>query len=154
VCKNILWTFFLQWSLFCKFDLLSETLPWGVATAPWFSQISGTIVTFCFERRYPKQNSVIRLKSNICAPRNFWPLPNFWACYAVVCSAHWLWWKAITIMSRFLSIAVGFFSSRNSCSHSEQMFWLLGLQEKETCAVWTMICCTMNGNHLSWLCNV
>jgi len=26
----------------------------------------------CFERRFSKQNSVIRLKSNIYAPSNFW----------------------------------------------------------------------------------
>ena len=33
------------------------------------------IVILCLERRYPKQNSVIRLKSNIL------PNPNFWAGY-------------------------------------------------------------------------
>jgi len=30
------------------------------------------IVIFCFERRLSKQNSAIRLKSNILAPLNFW----------------------------------------------------------------------------------
>jgi len=30
------------------------------------------IVILCFGRRYPKQNSVIRLKSNILAPATFW----------------------------------------------------------------------------------
>ena len=30
------------------------------------------IVILCFERRFSKQNSVIRLKSNILAPQNFW----------------------------------------------------------------------------------
>jgi len=34
------------------------------------------IVILCFERRFSKQNSVIRLKSNILPP------PNFWAGYA------------------------------------------------------------------------
>ena len=34
------------------------------------------IVILCFERRFSKQNSVIRLKSNILAP------PKFWAGYA------------------------------------------------------------------------
>jgi len=34
------------------------------------------IAILCFERRFSKQNSVIRLKSNILA------LPNFWAGYA------------------------------------------------------------------------
>jgi len=35
-----------------------------------------TIAILCFERRCSKQNSVIRLKSSILAP------PNFWAGYA------------------------------------------------------------------------
>jgi len=30
------------------------------------------IVILCFERRFSKQNSVIRLKSNIWLPQNFW----------------------------------------------------------------------------------
>jgi len=34
------------------------------------------IVIFCFERRYPKQNSAFCLKSNILVP------PNFCAVYA------------------------------------------------------------------------
>jgi len=33
------------------------------------------IVILCFERRYPKQNSVIRLKSNILAPSNLFASP-------------------------------------------------------------------------------
>jgi len=36
------------------------------------------IVILCFERRFSKQNSVIRLKSNILGP------PNFWAGYTTV----------------------------------------------------------------------
>jgi len=40
------------------------------------------IVIFCFERRFSKQNSVIRLISSILAPQIFWPLPNFRAGYA------------------------------------------------------------------------
>jgi len=35
------------------------------------------IVILCFERRFSKQNSVIRLKSNILAPQNFLDPPNF-----------------------------------------------------------------------------
>jgi len=30
------------------------------------------MVILCFERRFSQQNSVIRLKSNILAPTNFW----------------------------------------------------------------------------------
>jgi len=30
------------------------------------------IVILCFERPFSKQNSVIRLKSNILPPKNFW----------------------------------------------------------------------------------
>jgi len=37
----------------------------------------------CFERRFSKQNSVIRLKLNILAPSKFFATPpNFWAGYA------------------------------------------------------------------------
>jgi len=40
------------------------------------------IVILCFERRYPKQNRVFQLKSNILVcPKFFWP-PNFGAGYA------------------------------------------------------------------------
>jgi len=39
------------------------------------------IVFLCFDRRYPKQNSVICLKSSILPPRIFWPLPYFWSGY-------------------------------------------------------------------------
>jgi len=38
------------------------------------------IVILCFERRFSKQNSMIRLKSNILAP------PNFWVGYATAFS--------------------------------------------------------------------
>jgi len=34
-------------------------------------QFLENIVILCFERRYPKQNNVIRLKSNILSPPNF-----------------------------------------------------------------------------------
>jgi len=44
------------------------------------------IVILCFERRFSKQNSVIRLKSNILVPPN--SPPNFWAGYATV-GNHW-----------------------------------------------------------------
>jgi len=37
------------------------------------------IVILCFERRFSKQNSVIRLKSNILAPTNFFAPKNFLA---------------------------------------------------------------------------
>jgi len=39
------------------------------------------IVILCFERQYTKQNSVIRLKSNILVPKFFWVIPKFWAGY-------------------------------------------------------------------------
>jgi len=39
----------------------------------------------CFERRYHKQNSVIRLKSNILTPTKFFGPPNAWAGYATAC---------------------------------------------------------------------
>jgi len=40
------------------------------------------IVILCFERRFSKQNSVIRWKSNISATPKFFAPPNFWAGYA------------------------------------------------------------------------
>jgi len=39
------------------------------------------IFNLCFEKRFSKQISVIRLKSNILSPPIFRP-PNFWAGYA------------------------------------------------------------------------
>ena len=43
-------------------------------TVPWPPKFLEHIVILCFERRYPKQNSVIRLKSNILArlPKSFY----------------------------------------------------------------------------------
>jgi len=35
-------------------------------------KILENIVTLCFERHLSKQNSAIRLKSNILAPKKFW----------------------------------------------------------------------------------
>jgi len=43
----------------------------------------------CIERRFSKQNSVIRLKSNILASKFFAP-PNFWAGYATGVGLSWL----------------------------------------------------------------
>jgi len=40
------------------------------------------IVILCIESRFSEQNSVIRLTSNILAPPNICPPPNFWAGYA------------------------------------------------------------------------
>ena len=41
------------------------------------------VVILCFEGRFSKQNSVIRLKSKILAPpKNFLAPPNSWAGYA------------------------------------------------------------------------
>jgi len=40
-------------------------------------------VILCFERRYPKQNSVFRRDLNISAPQIFFSPPNFCAAYAI-----------------------------------------------------------------------
>ena len=42
----------------------------------------------CFERRFTKQNSVIRLKSKTLTPQIFCPPPNFWAGYAAAPAAY------------------------------------------------------------------
>jgi len=48
------------------------------------------MVILCFEKRFSKQNSVIRLKSSILAPAsNFRPLPNFWTGYGA--GIHVIW---------------------------------------------------------------
>ena len=49
-----------------------------------FPKFSEHIAIFCFVRRYPKQNSVIRLILNIPPPDFFAP-PNVWAGYASDC---------------------------------------------------------------------
>ena len=49
----------------------------GAMTPPKFLE---NIVILCFERRFSKENSAIRLKSNIFAPPT-----NFWAGYATGC---------------------------------------------------------------------
>jgi len=41
-------------------------------------------VILCLEKRFSKQNSVIRRKSNILDPKIFSPPPNFWSGYATV----------------------------------------------------------------------
>ena len=48
-------------------------------------QIFRTHSHLCFVRRYHKQNSVIRLKSNYLATTKFFAPPNFWDGYATVC---------------------------------------------------------------------
>ena len=40
------------------------------------------MVILCFERRFSKQNRVVRLNSKQFPPQFFWPPPNFWAGYA------------------------------------------------------------------------
>jgi len=41
------------------------------------------LVIQCSERRYPKQNTVPRLKSSVLATPKFLPSPKFWAGYAI-----------------------------------------------------------------------
>ena len=44
----------------------------GETKEPWPPIFLENIVILCFERRFSIQNSVIRLKSNIFPPPNFW----------------------------------------------------------------------------------
>jgi len=48
----------------------------GRPKCSWPPKFLENIVILCFERRFSKENSVIRLRSNILLP------PNFWASYA------------------------------------------------------------------------
>jgi len=55
-------------------EIITVFLWIGVARGPrvpFPSKFSAHIVILCFEKRYPKQNSVIRLKSNILTPQIF-----------------------------------------------------------------------------------
>jgi len=49
----------------------------GGAKGPCPPKSLENIVILCFEKRFSKQNSVIRLKSNILAPPNFLALQSF-----------------------------------------------------------------------------
>jgi len=44
----------------------------GEAKGPWPPQIFAKMVILCFERRFSKQTSVIRIKSYTLPPSNFW----------------------------------------------------------------------------------
>jgi len=56
------------------------------------SQILTYLVILCFERRYPKQNIVARLKiKHFAQPPTFLALPKFWAGYETVQSSMSLW---------------------------------------------------------------
>jgi len=61
-------------------DLFKVGNPIGVAKGvkgPCPPKILENVAILCFERRFSKKNSVIRLKSNILPPKK-----NFWAGYA------------------------------------------------------------------------
>ena len=71
---------------FCLLRLVATTprivvINMGVARGgpkgPSSPKILENIVILCFERRFSKQNSVIRLKSNILTPQNFLPPPKY-----------------------------------------------------------------------------
>ena len=80
----------------------------GWPRGPWPPKCSEHMVILCLERRYPKQNSVIRRKSNILAPPNFWagcageyiayPLTpevtivTRYLWQSVSCDILWQWW--------------------------------------------------------------
>jgi len=59
-----------------------QTQPGGDQRGHGTPKFLENIVILCIERRFPKQNSVIGLKSNILASLHFLPPPNFWAGYA------------------------------------------------------------------------
>jgi len=70
--------------IFMKNQLhLSHRRSQGRPKGPWPPTFLENIVILCFERRFSKQNRVVRLISNILAPPQFfWPSPNFRAGYA------------------------------------------------------------------------
>jgi len=42
----------------------------GVARGPWLPDFLEYLVISCFKKRYPKRNTVARLKSNILPPQH------------------------------------------------------------------------------------
>jgi len=101
--KHGLWTFFLiyPWhfclpcaalklcnGVVCPFlyTTTKEKLPAigearGGAQGAMAPKFLACIVILCFERRYPKQNTVARLKSNILSPKKCLAPPKIWAGY-------------------------------------------------------------------------
>jgi len=82
------------------------------------------IVILCFERRFSKQNSVIRLKSNILAPQ------NFWAGYAIAPTDYflklqphcWFWNSAVkSQVFKFPLIDICFVDNTRSASLQRQV---------------------------------
>jgi len=55
---------------------------------PGLPKFLENIVILCFESRFSKQNSVIRLKSNILPPPNIGSHPNSWSGYATAYIAY------------------------------------------------------------------
>ena len=63
----------LRYSLLLRFEFMGAARVTRRACLPQFLE---NIVILCFERPYPKQNSVIRLKSNVSASPQFFCPPN------------------------------------------------------------------------------
>ena len=75
-----------QWFLWlrdCNYYCSSSRRSQGEPKGPCTPKFLENIVILCFDRRFLKQNSVIRLKSYTFALPIFCP-PNFWAGYATV----------------------------------------------------------------------
>jgi len=87
----------------------------GVARGHVTLQIFRAYSHLCFERRYHKQNSVIRLKSNILAPTKFFGPPKF------------LGWLRYCLQGQVAKLASGLFycwslSCNNNIATNLQMF--------------------------------
>jgi len=85
---------------------LSTGVARGVSEAMPPTKFLENIVILCFERRFFKQNSVIRLKSSILAPPNFAP-PKFlgWLRHYTFPSSFLLWRQEIDLeFSKYLEL--------------------------------------------------
>ena len=128
------WWIYIQATLRMKdcydsFFLLRETSLW-FATRPVLLFIGVTrggqrghtpkflenIVTLCLERRFSKQNSVIRPKSNILAPPKF--LGWLRHCYCSTCCGTTINTAKVFVQGKLTRLRV-FEISENCCSHSK-----------------------------------
>jgi len=146
-----------------KYDCESSNVCWwymcvqpiGVATGsrePCPPKLKNMIILY-FERRFSKQNSVIRLKSNILAPqKNFWPPSNLWAGYdpgsapvLVGCNVFWIF--VVTMLLNMKSFLIA----------TKQLVFFFAQKRKKTCPIkcfskWCM--CTISWpSEICWCVN-
>jgi len=121
-------------------SLMSAPLPAdrGIARGAWghVPQVFRTYSHLCFERRYHKQNSVIRLKSNIFAPpTKFLGLPKF------------LGWLRYYLQGQVAKLVSGLFYYWSlSCNNNMATNIHFKLRYQTFCCVWLLNADILAGN--------